>query len=75
MLGSTILKLTDPYETQVAVGRVGDFKRIVTGSGIYQSELAFVATRTTLACSKDEYRWPGSSRVPPKRTCACSPPW
>jgi len=42
MLGSTILKLSDPYEYQIAVGRAGNFKTIVTEPGIYQSELAFV---------------------------------
>jgi AraC-like DNA-binding protein len=40
--GSTILKLTDPYEYQAAISHAADVKTVVTGSGSYQSELTLV---------------------------------
>jgi AraC-like DNA-binding protein len=45
MPGSTILKFTDPYEYQAAMGRSTDLKTVVTASGNYQSEAMFIDLR------------------------------
>jgi AraC-like DNA-binding protein len=42
MPGSTVLRLTDPYEYQAAMGRAEAQKSIITGSGSYLSELTLV---------------------------------
>jgi AraC-like DNA-binding protein len=42
MLSSTILKLTDPYEYQAAMGRAEEQKSIITAPGSYRSELTLV---------------------------------
>ena len=39
---SAILKLTDPYEYQAAMGHVEDLKSVITAPGSYQSELMLV---------------------------------
>ena len=42
MPGSTILRLTDPYEYQTAVGHRADQRSIITAAGSYRSELTLV---------------------------------
>ncbi len=42
MLGSTVLKCTDPWEYQEAIRRAGDVSTVIAASGNYQSEVTLV---------------------------------